>query len=81
MCGYIWVFHCWEGSSREPIRENDPLDRQSLYTGTKFMTVSKAKECQRVLRQILSISMGWLQIFPIVESDGNFSLISGRLIQ
>ncbi len=43
MCGYIWVFHCWQGSSREPIRENDPLDRQSLYTGTKFMPVYKAK--------------------------------------
>ncbi|MBP1598539.1 MAG: hypothetical protein H6Q05_3916, partial [Acidobacteria bacterium] len=47
MCGYIWVFHCREGSSREPIRENDPLDRQSLYTGTKFMPVSKAKEMPR----------------------------------
>ena len=43
MCGYTWVFHCREGSSREPIRENDPLDRQSLYTGTKYMTVSKAR--------------------------------------
>ena len=43
MCGYIWVFHCWQGSSREPIRENDPLDRQSLYTGTKFMHIYKAK--------------------------------------
>ncbi|MGE5284444.1 MAG: hypothetical protein ACM3OG_05680 [Actinomycetota bacterium] len=32
-CGVIGAPHCRHVSSREPIRENDPLDRQSRYTG------------------------------------------------
>jgi hypothetical protein len=43
MYGVIRLLHEFHVSNREPIRENDPLDRQSRYTGKKFMTWNTAK--------------------------------------